>query len=102
MCAPSANNRFRRFLKDARRIDYLSLRAQESQLMFAFAPETPGRYPQVAGWASAAPFRIPGLAKECDPCAPNYGEAVAPGDRKTKRNTWVPGGLASSGSIRNP
>lgn len=87
MCAPSANNRFRRFLKDARRIDYLSLRAQESQV--ASAPETPGRYP-------------PGLAKECDPCAPNYGEAVAPGDRKTKRNTWVPGELASSGSIRNP
>lgn len=100
MCAPSANNRFRRFLKDPRRIDYLSLRARESQV--ASAPETPGRYPQVADWASAAPFRIRGLAEECDPCAPNYGEAVAPGDRKTKRNTWVPGGLASSGSIRNP
>ena len=69
MCGPSANNRLRRFLKDARRIDYLSLQAWESHLRFASV---------------------------------SYGEAVAPGGCKTKRNTCVPGGLAPSGSIRNP
>lgn len=37
MCGPSSNNRFRRFLKDARRIEYLSLRVRESHLRFAFA-----------------------------------------------------------------